>query len=72
MMGAVVNQMLGLFIDDGFLAAAILTAVALAGGLALSGTAPTWLAGLLLALALPASLAASVLAGARLDRSQRD
>ena len=64
MIGAIVRQVIGLFVDDEFLAAAILCAVGLIGALALSG-APAWLAGLLLTLALPAALAASVLRSAR-------
>ena len=64
MIDAAARQVLGLFIDDGFLAAAVLVVVAVASGFALFG-APAWLAGLLLTLALPAALAASVLAGAR-------
>jgi hypothetical protein len=72
MIGVIVRQVLGLFIDDEFLAVAILAVVALAGVLALSGAAPAWLAGLLLTLALPASLAASVLTSARVGRSDTD
>jgi len=69
MIGAIVRQVLGLFVDDEFLAAAILAVVALASGLALSGAAPPWFAGLVLTMGLPASLAASVLVRARRDRS---
>jgi len=65
MIGAIVKQLVGLFVDDGLLAAAVLCAVALISALKLSGAAPTWLVGLLLALALPAALAASVLRSAR-------
>jgi hypothetical protein len=61
MIGAIVAQLIGLFVDDEFLAAAILATVAVAGALALSAVAPAWVAGLLLTLALPAALAASVL-----------
>jgi hypothetical protein len=61
MIGAIVAQLIGLFVDDEFLAAAILAAVAVAGALALSAAAPAWVAGLLLTLASPAALAASVL-----------
>ncbi len=65
MIGAVVKQLFGLFVDDELLAATILCAVALISALALSGVAPGWLVGLLLTLALPAALVASVLRSAR-------
>ena len=65
MIGAVVKELIGLFVDDELLAAAILCAVALISALTLSGAAPAWLVGLLLTLALPAALAASVLRSAR-------
>ncbi len=64
MIGAAVKQLIGLFVDDGLLAATILCVVAVVSALALSGLAPAWLAGLMLALALPAALAASVLRSA--------
>jgi hypothetical protein len=60
MIGEIARQLIGLFVDDGFLAASILAVVALASALVFLGAAPTWLAGLVLALALPAALAASV------------
>ena len=63
MTGAIV-RLIGLFVDDGVLAAAILVAVALASALALTAAAPPWVAGLLLTLAMPAALAASVLRSA--------
>jgi hypothetical protein len=62
--GAAVKQLIGLFVDDGLLAAAIFCAIALIGALKVSGAAPGWVAGLLLTLALPAALAASVLRSA--------
>ena len=65
MIGAVVKQLIDLFVDDELLAATILCAVALIGALALCGVAPGWLVGLMLTLALPAALTASVLRGAR-------
>ena len=65
MIGAVVKQLIGLFVDDELLAATILCAVVLVGALALFGVAPSWLVGLMLTLALPAALAASVLRSAR-------
>ena len=65
MIGAVVKQLIDLFVDDELLAASILCAVGLISVLALSGAAPGWLVGLMLTLALPATLAASVLRGAR-------
>jgi hypothetical protein len=65
MIGAIVKQLVGLFVDDELLAAAILCVVGVVSVLMLSGVAPDWLAGLLLTLALPAALAASVLRSAR-------
>jgi hydrogenase maturation factor len=65
MIGAIVKQLIGLFVDDGLLAAAILCVVGFVSVLTLSGAEPAWLAGLLLTLALPAALAASVLRSAR-------
>ena len=65
MIGAVIKQLIGLFVDDELLAATVLCVVALVSALALSGLAPAWLAGLMLALALPAALVASVLRSAR-------
>ena len=70
MIRAIAAQLIGLFVDDEFLAAAILAAVALASALALTAAAPPWVAGLLLTLALPATLAASVLHSVR--RARRD
>ena len=71
MIGAVVKELIGLFVDDGLLAAAILCIVGIISVLTLFGGAPSWLAGLLLALALPAALAASVLRSARRDSRGR-
>jgi hypothetical protein len=65
MIGAIVKQLISLFVDDELLAAAILCVVGLVSALALSDAAPAWLLGLMLALALPAALAASVLRSAR-------
>ena len=71
MIGAIVKPLIGLFVDDELLAATILSAVALISALALSGAAPGWLIGLMLTLALPATLVASVLRSAqRQTRSQ--
>jgi hypothetical protein len=64
MISAIAKELIGLFVDDEFLAAMILCAVALIGGLALSGAAPGWFVGLMLTGALPATLAASVLRSA--------
>jgi hydrogenase maturation factor len=61
MIGAIVKQLIALFVDDELLAAAILCVVGLISALALSGVAPGWLVGLMLTVALPATLAASVL-----------
>jgi hypothetical protein len=69
--GPVVKELIGLFVDDELLAATILCAVALISALALSGVAPGWLVGLMLILALPATLVASVLRSAsRKKRSE--
>ncbi len=71
MIGPVVKELIGLFVDDELLAATILCAVALISALALSGVAPGWLVGLMLILALPATLVASVLRSAsRKKRSE--
>jgi hypothetical protein len=64
MIGEIARQLIGLFVDDEFLAAAILVIVGVAGALALLGVSATWLAGLLLTLALPGALAFSVLLSA--------
>jgi hypothetical protein len=64
MIGAIIKELIGLFVDDELLAATILCAVALIAALALSGLAPGWLVGLMLALVLPAALAVSVLRSA--------
>lgn len=71
MIGEIVKQLIGLFVDDEFLAVAILAIVAVAGTLAFVGVSPTWLAGLILTLALPAALAASVLRSAWRARRQK-
>jgi hypothetical protein len=64
MIGAALKELIGLFVDDELLAATILCAVALISALALSGESPGWLVGVMLALGLPAALAASVLRSA--------
>jgi len=66
-----IKALAGLFVDDEFLAAAILVVVALAAALALSGAAP-WLVGALLAFALPAALAAGVMRTVRRVGTRRD
>ena len=68
MIGAIVSQLVGLFVDDELLAAGILVAVAAIAFLTLLGALPTWLAGLLLAVSLPAALAASVVRSVRRAR----
>jgi hypothetical protein len=68
MIGAVAKQLIGLFVDDELLAAVVLCIVGGISAVALSGAAPGWLTGLLLMLALPAVLAASVLRSARRGR----
>ncbi len=70
MNGAIVTQLIGLFVDDEFLAAAVLVAVGAASALTLTAATPLWVAGLMLTLVLPAALAASVIRGAR--RARRD
>ena len=70
MNGAIVTQLIGLFVDDEFLAVAILVVVAAASALALTAAAPPWVAGLLLTLALPAALAASVVRSTRRTRRE--
>ena len=65
MIGAVVKELIGLFVDDELLAAAVLCVVGLVSVVALSGVAPGWVVGLVLAMSLPAALAASVLRRAR-------
>jgi hypothetical protein len=65
MIAVIVKQLIALFVDDELLAAAILCIVGLISALTLFGAASAWVAGLLLALALPAALAASVLRSAR-------
>jgi hypothetical protein len=64
MIGEIVKQLIGLFVDDEFLAVAILAIVVVAGALAFLGVSPTWLAGAILTLALPGALASSVLLSA--------
>ena len=70
MIGRIVNQLVGLFVDDELLAVAVLAAVALVALLAWFAALPPALAGLLLALSLPAILAASVLRGVRRARGR--
>lgn len=68
MNGAIVTQLIGLFVDDEFLAAAVLVAVGAASALTLTAATPPWVAGLMLTLVLPAALAASVIRSARRAR----
>jgi hypothetical protein len=68
MIGEIIRQLVGLFVDDEFLAAAIFAAVAVATALAASAAAPAWLAGVLLMLALPGALAASIVLSVRRAR----
>ncbi len=65
------KALIGLFVDDEFLAAAILLVVAAAAALALSGAARPWLVGVLLTAALPAALAAGVVRTVRRARDRR-
>jgi hypothetical protein len=71
MIGEVAKQLMGLFVDDEFLAAAILGAVALASALVFLDAAPLWVAGLILTLALPAALAAGVWLSVRRARREK-
>jgi len=63
--GDLVSQLIGLFVDDELLAVGILVAVAVVALLAMLSLIPTWLAGLLLTVSLPAVLAASVVRSVR-------
>ena len=68
MIGGIAKQLIGLFVDDEFLAAGILAVVAVVALLRFVAAAPAWLAGLLLAVLLPGMLAASVLRSSRRAR----
>lgn len=68
MIGAIVKQLIDLFVDDELLAVGILVAVAVIASLILLGALPAWLAGLLLTLSMPTALAASVARSARQAR----
>jgi len=72
MIGEIVRQLIGLFVDDELLAVGILVAVAVIALLTLLGALPTWAAGVLLAVSLPAALAASVLVSARRASSREE
>ena len=65
MIGEIARQLIGLFVDDELLAAGILVGVAVIACVTLLGALPTWAAGLLLAVSLPAALAGSVLRSAQ-------
>ena len=65
MIGAIARQLIGLFVDDEWMAVGILVLVAAVALLTWTGAAPIWLAGLMLAVLLPATLAASVLRSVR-------
>ena len=65
-----IKELIGLFVDDEFLAAAILVVVATAAALALYGAAPPWVVGILLTVALPAVLVAGVVRTVRQAREQ--
>ncbi len=69
MIGEIARQLIGLFVDDELLAAGILVAIAIIALLTLLGAMPTWATGALLAVSLPAALAASVLLSVRRARS---
>ena len=63
-----IKELIGLFVDDEFLAAAILVIVAVAGVVALAA-APGWVVGVFLTAALPAALAAGVVRTVRRARN---
>ncbi len=65
MIRAIVKQLIGLFVDDELLAVGILVVVAVVALLTLLSVLPTWAAGLLLTVLLPATLGASVLRSVR-------
>ena len=60
MISAILKELIGLFVDDELLAAAILVVVGFTSVLELSGAASGWFLGLMLTLALPVVLAVSV------------
>ena len=70
MIARIVEPLIGLFIEDGLLAAGTLIAVAAVATLTLTGALPTAVAGLMLVFALPALLAASVLLSVKRARRQ--
>ncbi len=61
MIGSLIKEILGLFVDDESLAVGILALVGLAGGITLLPWAGKPIAGLILVIGLPAALVASVL-----------
>ena len=61
MIGAIIKEILGLFVDDEVLAIGILAIVGLAAAVALMSSAGRSLAALVLVIGLPALLAADVL-----------
>ena len=67
MIGAIVGQLIGLFVDDWLLVIAILATLAVASVFALSVAAPG-VAGLVLTIGLPVALALSVIVSARQAR----
>ena len=71
MIGAIIKELIGLFVDDELLAAAILCAVAFITALALTRLTPSWFVGLLLAVILPATLTVSVLRSVRRETRSR-
>ena len=71
MIGEIFSSVIGLFVDDELLAVAVLAVVAIIGALVLTGAAPAWIGGFMLALAQPAALAASVTRSARRMRASR-
>ena len=62
------KKLFGLFVEDELLAVGTLLAVAAIAAVALLGAAPSWLVALLLMIAFPAVLAASVLRSLRRGR----
>ena len=68
MIGRIAKGLFGLFVEDELLAAGTVVAVAAIAIMALASAAPSWLVALMLVIALPAVLAASVTRSVRRSR----
>lgn len=62
----ILKELFGLFVDDGFLALAVLIAIVVIGGASLLGWLTGAVTGLLLVIAVPGILIISVVRGVRL------